>query len=218
MPKGYRINPEFWKSNGETITSLYEIGFSSRMIADHLKKTITGFIPSSQAIAGFLSSKGRLRNLSEAGKISRENGRQDHNSRGKGLRRPGQGHHTFLDKECEHCHERFVALAANQKWCDICAPDTKSKKWLRLYGLSKPEADALLASQHGSCALCPRSVNLVPDHSHKTGVVRGLLCYGCNIALNRIEIDNWALRAQEYVTVPSPHVPSHAMFMHRSRK
>jgi Recombination endonuclease VII. len=42
-------------------------------------------------------------------------------------------------------------------------------------------ADALLeAWQDGRCALCGRRRDLVQDHDHATGLVRGWLCVGCN--------------------------------------
>lgn len=42
---------------------------------------------------------------------------------------------------------------------------------------------AMLEEQHGGCAICgskPRTRRLHVDHDHKTGRVRGLLCYRDN--------------------------------------
>lgn len=36
--------------------------------------------------------------------------------------------------------------------------------------------------QAGLCAVCQRDIELVVDHDHDTGLVRGLLCFGCNIS------------------------------------
>ena len=57
-------------------------------------------------------------------------------------------------------------------------------------GLSLDEYEALLARQGGGCAICgatPKRVKkdgtpyrLQVDHDHKTGKVRGLLCFQCN--------------------------------------
>ena len=43
--------------------------------------------------------------------------------------------------------------------------------------------DAMLAAQGGVCAICgnpPKTRRLHIDHDHKTGKVRGLLCFQCN--------------------------------------
>lgn len=40
--------------------------------------------------------------------------------------------------------------------------------------------DVLRDWQAGRCAVCGREEQLVTDHDHKTGLVRGLLCYPCN--------------------------------------
>lgn len=71
----------------------------------------------------------------------------------------------------------------------------KSKK-PKLYGMRKywpllshqeaeKERQKLSDSQQGLCALCQRPESsfkrkLNVDHNHKTGKVRGLLCYRCN--------------------------------------
>lgn len=51
--------------------------------------------------------------------------------------------------------------------------------------------DAKLLSQNNSCAICdriPSRISLAVDHNHKSGRVRGLLCYLCNRrVLGRLE-------------------------------
>ena len=51
-----------------------------------------------------------------------------------------------------------------------------------------PYRAALLKKQVGKCALCKRQP-AVPclDHCHSEGVVRGVLCRGCNALLGKIE-------------------------------
>lgn len=58
--------------------------------------------------------------------------------------------------------------------------------------------EAQLARQGGGCAICastPKSRRLHIDHDHKTGVVRGLLCFPCNRLLLGAHRDPARLRA-----------------------
>ena len=55
------------------------------------------------------------------------------------------------------------------------------------YGLTREQYDAMLADQHGLCAICGcpptgtvKDRHLHVDHLHGTRTVRGLLCLGCN--------------------------------------
>ena len=67
----------------------------------------------------------------------------------------------------------------------------------------------LLESQGGVCALCggtPKRLRkngtpyrLHVDHDHRSGSVRGLLCFPCNRKLPRGVTREWLLRAAEYV-------------------
>lgn len=48
---------------------------------------------------------------------------------------------------------------------------------------SDPESKAatlLVHWQDGRCAICGHRRDLVEDHDHATGMIRGWLCYGCN--------------------------------------
>lgn len=70
-------------------------------------------------------------------------------------------------------------------------------------GIDLAEYERLLAAQGGHCALCPnepRTRRLHVDHDHRTGEVRGLLCYSCNRILTAKVTREWALRVAEYVS------------------
>jgi hypothetical protein len=70
-------------------------------------------------------------------------------------------------------------------------------------GVTPDEYARLLAGQHGHCALCPntpKTRRLSVDHDHRTGAVRGLLCYRCNRALPAYLPAEWFARAAEYVS------------------
>lgn len=49
-----------------------------------------------------------------------------------------------------------------------------------LYGITKPEVDAMKDRQGGRCKICNKVSKLCIDHCHSTGNVRGMLCSHCN--------------------------------------
>lgn len=61
----------------------------------------------------------------------------------------------------------------------------RDRRLQRTYGISLEEYFQKLVDQDAKCALCLRhesnfKTSLAVDHNHKTGQVRGLLCYACN--------------------------------------
>ncbi len=55
----------------------------------------------------------------------------------------------------------------------------------RRYGVGQVEFDELLAAQGGRCAICGVSDPEHLDHDHRTGWVRGILCFNCNGGLGQ---------------------------------
>jgi hypothetical protein len=66
------------------------------------------------------------------------------------------------------------------------------------YGLTEQQFDELLKNCDGKCKGCRRmfSDKLKPhvDHDHKTGRVRGLLCFSCNTILGLAKDDPYILQ------------------------
>lgn len=83
-------------------------------------------------------------------------------------------------------------------------------RWREIYrkfGLTRDDYNKILQIQGGTCAICNRSPekirprrNLAVDHNHKTGEIRGLLCYRCNhVLLGRILRDDVDMAKRTYL-------------------
>lgn len=69
------------------------------------------------------------------------------------------------------------------------------------YGLSGEDYARMVTEQGGNCAICGAAGNLVIDHCHATGRVRGLLCNNCNAGLGMFGDAATRVReAAEYLT------------------
>lgn len=47
------------------------------------------------------------------------------------------------------------------------------------------ERQAYAEAQNYACAICKRHADLVVDHNHVSGEIRGLLCHTCNVGLGQ---------------------------------
>lgn len=89
--------------------------------------------------------------------------------------------------------------------CDECLRAAERQRHVTsTYGLTADEYQALVERADGRCEVCrqapategpPTVRHLHVDHDHATGVVRGLLCHGCNSALGACQDDADRLRA-----------------------
>lgn len=87
-----------------------------------------------------------------------------------------------------------VPASARKKW----TVDTAYARTLRVkYGLTPEQYLAMLEYQGGRCAIClrlPGKARLNVDHDHKTGHVRGLICFTCNKMFAHLRDDIGAVR------------------------
>ena len=75
---------------------------------------------------------------------------------------------------------------ANRELVRECGRNNTRKVLYARYGLAPGEYEKMLDDQDGRCAICgvePGARPLSVDHCHETGVVRGLLCHGCNTGI-----------------------------------
>jgi hypothetical protein len=77
--------------------------------------------------------------------------------------------------------------------CKKCEPKRygpgahRSSYLKRKYDITIEDYQKLIGLQNKKCAICNQEKSLVVDHSHTTGVVRGLLCNHCNLALGMFD-------------------------------
>jgi len=80
----------------------------------------------------------------------------------------------------------------------------RDKNYKKYYGISLDDYNKMFNEQHGGCAICGKHQSklkrpLVVDHSHVTGVVRGLLCDKCNLALGSFDGLEKIMQAVDYL-------------------
>jgi hypothetical protein len=127
----------------------------------------------------------------------------------------------LVPRRCRRCGEEKPAAEMADRWsrhvCKTCysalgdqwqhehpeaaARHKRNHHLLLKYGITLSEADEILASQGGVCAVCGRAIRdsrgFEPhiDHDHGTGVIRGVLCFNCNAGLGAFGDDVGRLRA-----------------------
>lgn len=71
-------------------------------------------------------------------------------------------------------------------------------------GITLREWSRIFNTQNGCCAVCYKAgVQLVTDHCHTTGRVRGLVCIRCNMYLGVYE---WILAEEAWLTSAKRHL------------
>jgi hypothetical protein len=74
---------------------------------------------------------------------------------------------------------------------------------LKTYGITQEMYDFLKQRQNNSCGICGRmfidKTSPQIDHCHKTGKVRGLLCWNCNIRLGYLENEIFQAQSKKYL-------------------
>jgi len=102
---------------------------------------------------------------------------------------------TYIEKHREELRARSKAYYSKP----AIKQAAKYAHVRRTYDLTPEQFNNLLAEQANLCKICgqpdtsKRGV-LHVDHCHKTGRVRGLLCFKCNIALGKFKDDPQLLR------------------------
>ncbi|EEP75175.1 hypothetical protein MCAG_05502 [Micromonospora sp. ATCC 39149] len=90
--------------------------------------------------------------------------------------RKAGGRHSY----CKPCHN-----ARGKETVQRLYGGTREYHLRRRYGVGQKEFDELLAEQGGVCAICGGADPQHLDHDHRTGWVRGILCFNCNGGLGQ---------------------------------
>ncbi len=116
----------------------------------------------------------------------------------------------YLEKEGnrEKAQARSVAWGKNnpekrraivKKYHDSHPEKTKSYT-LKRAGWTVEQYEEVCKQQEGKCAICEAVEKLCADHSHKTGLRRGLLCFTCNTGIGSLKDNPSILRkAADYL-------------------
>ncbi|MFF7750289.1 endonuclease VII domain-containing protein [Streptomyces sp. NPDC007971] len=84
-------------------------------------------------------------------------------------------------------HRNATASDGRSTRCKACrAVRGRADHLKRNYGLTESERDAMVAAQRGLCVICLDAPAAHVDHCHKTGRVRGVLCFNCNSAIGKL--------------------------------
>ncbi|MFE9959583.1 endonuclease VII domain-containing protein [Micromonospora sp. NPDC005299] len=90
----------------------------------------------------------------------------------------GSGRHSY----CKPCHN-----ARGNETKQRLYGGNREYHLRRRYGIGQKEFDELLAEQGGVCAICGSPDPEHLDHDHRTGWVRGILCFNCNGGLGQFK-------------------------------
>lgn len=189
-----------WKSNYNEILSRYKDGESPADIAKSFNTNRT-------IIRGIIARKIGLRSQSEAAILAVQKGKKEKSI--KALIQAATTVNRFhpmkhiinskIKRNCRKCNNIFYINSPRQKWCLTCVPGRKERSIMLRYGLSANEHNTLLEKSCGKCSICKKKRDLIVDHDHKTGFVRGLICNGCNLALHYFEQGIWKKNASYYL-------------------
>lgn len=117
-----------------------------------------------------------------------------------GYLRPSQcikrlGKNQYICKLCQKSH-RQPSFKKSQKTYER----NKDRHLIRRYGITLKDYNKILNKQNNACAICKKHIlnydsktgllrKMATDHCHENNIVRGILCFKCNIGLGSFQDD-----------------------------
>ena len=104
------------------------------------------------------------------------------------------------------CHSCPRPCLPDNKHCAHCVMHRRVQSIKKLYNLAWDQYQEMVEFKAGGCWICgrvpkPGQHRLAVDHNHKTHVIRGLLCWRCNMGIGTFrDNDETMLNAAQYMT------------------
>ena len=108
--------------------------------------------------------------------------------------------HRCPNPPCHAAYQRAYRAAHIEKCREYVRKSYRKADgyYLRRFGITKLQYQTRLDEQHGVCMICEQPETIVDsrhrllrmlavDHDAKTGRIRGLLCFKCNVALGFLQ-------------------------------
>ena len=102
-------------------------------------------------------------------------------------------------QRCYYRKNRRKILADKKQWAADHYDSIRNNALQCKYGLTLEQFNKFVVKQNGKCMLCGFKKKLCVDHCHKTGVVRGLLCKGCNTRLSWFDNEKQFKKVMQYL-------------------
>jgi hypothetical protein len=118
---------------------------------------------------------------------------------------PEKNHEAWMREKARYDADpelKAKKLAKQKEWTlanmDRHKACVRKNHYLREHGITMPEFDAIFVAQDCKCGLCGKDKsgghNWALDHDHKTGYIRGILCFACNAGAGKFKDDPDLLR------------------------
>jgi hypothetical protein len=105
-------------------------------------------------------------------------------------------------KHCMECNRKYEKSYRKSPETKLV---TRNSNLKQKFGIDLEQFEEMKRLQGNECAICNQEPQnereLVVDHDHTTGEIRGLLCYSCNSAIGLLKEDpELFARAYDYMT------------------
>ena len=103
------------------------------------------------------------------------------------------------DRVCEICNKNYIATSTTSRWCKNCIPNKHARTIYERYKLTQKQEKELKEKYNGICPICNKRKASAIDHNHKTVIIRGYICYKCNLGLHYIEDEELKTNMEKYL-------------------